>query len=135
MSQYTEKARALRNRTDVHCNCAQSVLLTFAPALGLTEEQAFGLCANFGGGMKMGSVCGAVTGALMVLGLAGLRDKADLTAFLAAFRAETGDLLECRDLLRGNSDRGGAKKPFCDGLVLRSVGITEGLLRDRGVIE
>ena len=47
MSQYTEKAQALRNRTDAHCNCAQSVLLTFAPALGLTEEQAGELSRDF----------------------------------------------------------------------------------------
>ena len=35
-----EKARALRARTDVHYNCAQSVLVTFAPEIGLTEEEA-----------------------------------------------------------------------------------------------
>ena len=67
-----EKARALRARTDVHYNCAQSVLATFAPEIGLTEEEAFRLGGPFGAGMHRGSVCGALTGALMALGLAGV---------------------------------------------------------------
>ena len=52
-------------------NCCQSVLVSFAADLGLTEEQAFALGSNFGAGMRMGSACGALTGALMALGLMG----------------------------------------------------------------
>jgi C_GCAxxG_C_C family probable redox protein len=51
-------------------NCAQSVLLTFAPDLHYSEELAQKLAAGFGGGMgKTQHTCGAVTGAIMVLGL------------------------------------------------------------------
>ena len=63
---HLEKARELRARTDVHFNCCQSVLAAFAEDMGLTEEQAFNLGANFGSGMRCGSACGALTGGLMV---------------------------------------------------------------------
>ena len=66
-----EETEALRARTDVHYNCCQSVLVPFADLCGLDKETAFRLGANFGSGMRHGSTCGAVTGALMVLGLAG----------------------------------------------------------------
>lgn len=69
MSRYMEKAKELRADTGRHYNCAQSVLIPFAADAGIDEEAAFRVAANFGGGMKMGSVCGAVTGGLMALGL------------------------------------------------------------------
>ena len=43
-------------------NCAQSVLVPFADVLGIAEETLFKMGANFGAGMRTGSVCGAVTG-------------------------------------------------------------------------
>ena len=66
---HMEKAQELRARTDVHFNCCQSVLVAFAQDMGLTEEQAFSLGANFGSGMRCGAACGALTGGLMVLGM------------------------------------------------------------------
>ena len=75
MTNHMETARQLRARTDVHFNCCQSVLVSFAADLGLTEEQAFALGSNFGAGMRMGSACGALTGALMALGLMGCDEK------------------------------------------------------------
>ena len=50
-------------------HCSQSVLAAFAKECGITEEQAFRLGSCFGSGMRKGNVCGACTGALMVLGL------------------------------------------------------------------
>jgi C_GCAxxG_C_C family probable redox protein len=51
-------------------NCAQAVLSTYAPELGLDTKIALKIASSFGGGMAgMGLTCGAVTGALMVLGL------------------------------------------------------------------
>ncbi len=52
------------------CACSQSVLIAFAPLLELDEPQAVRMSAGFAGGMRLASVCGAVTGAIMVLGLA-----------------------------------------------------------------
>ena len=59
-------------------HCSQAVLAAFKDEVGLTEKQALKLGACFGSGMRKGEVCGACTGALMVLGLLyGQYDKAD----------------------------------------------------------
>ena len=51
-------------------SCSQSVLAAFAPELGLDADAALRVSAAFGGGMgRTGGTCGAVTGALMALGL------------------------------------------------------------------
>lgn len=51
-------------------NCAQSVFSTFAPELGLEEKQANSIAQAFGGGINLrAEMCGAVSGALMVIGM------------------------------------------------------------------
>lgn len=50
-------------------NCSQAVLTAFAPDFGLDEKLALMLGTQFGGGARNGEMCGAVSGALMVLGL------------------------------------------------------------------
>ena len=134
MSIYSQRAQAFRDRTDVHRNCAQAVLMTFAPELGLTEETAAKLCRHFGSGMKIGAACGAYTGGLMVLGLAGLGETEAAEEFTRAFEELEDGRLDCRDLLRVNTDRGGEKKPFCDHLIRACVLQLEEMLRHKGVI-
>lgn len=58
-------------------NCAQAVLTAFAPRHGLSKEHALKVSCAFGSGMMRGSTCGAVTGFLMVIGLAHGRCRAD----------------------------------------------------------
>lgn len=90
-------------------NCAQSVLFTYGPDSGLDREACIRIAAPFGGGMgHVQEVCGAVTGALMVIGLrhgegTAERDRRDHVIelsreFIDAFRARFGSVL-CRDLL------------------------------------
>lgn len=50
-------------------DCGQVVFSHFAESFGLDEITAKKISACFGGGMFRGETCGAVTGALMVLGL------------------------------------------------------------------
>lgn len=50
-------------------DCSQVVTGNFADQMGMTKEQARKISACFGGGMMCGETCGAVTGALMVLGM------------------------------------------------------------------
>jgi C_GCAxxG_C_C family probable redox protein len=50
-------------------NCSQAILETYGPALGLPTESARRVSAAFAGGMGMGSECGAVTGAFLVIGM------------------------------------------------------------------
>lgn len=64
-------------------NCAQSVLETYAPELGLEVEPALKAACGFGAGMgRKGEVCGAVTGGIMAIGLRygrGARDGREVT--------------------------------------------------------
>jgi len=50
--------------------CSQAVLSAYSEGFGMDRETALKVSAAFGGGMgRMGEICGAVTGAFMVLGL------------------------------------------------------------------
>ncbi len=49
--------------------CSQAVFSTFAERMGVDYATAMKVASGFGGGMYAGSVCGAVTGAYMALGL------------------------------------------------------------------
>jgi C_GCAxxG_C_C family probable redox protein len=91
------------------CACSQAILGAYGPRYGLDEDRAMRVAAGFGGGMRLGETCGAVTGALMVLGLAHCtsecRTKEDrkdansaVTAFATEFRERHQSLL-CRELL------------------------------------
>ena len=134
MSQYLERAKELRAITEIHYNCAQSVLVPFAGVVGVDEDTAYRMGANFGAGMKMGSVCGALTGALMVLGLAGLNDESILRKLYREMKDRHEGCLNCADHLRINAEKGREKKPHCDELVYELVEAVEGILREHGVI-
>ena len=122
---HAEHAAALRADKDTHYNCAQSVLIPYAKEAGLTEEQARALAENFGAGMRHGSTCGAVTGALMALGLLGYgEDKA--RELLRAFRAQQGELA-CARLLAIGKEKGMDKKAHCDSMVLAAVELVDRL--------
>ena len=88
-------------------NCSQSVFSAFAARFGLDRETALKLASPFGGGVaRRGEVCGAVTGALLALGLA---RGAELPAgkeeiyrlsqeFMRLFEEKHNTVL-CRDLI------------------------------------
>jgi C_GCAxxG_C_C family probable redox protein len=128
-------------------NCAQAVILTFADDLKFSKELAQKMAAGFGGGMgKQQETCGAVTGAIMVLGLlkgeevnnndelktATYGSVKDLTrAFVATYKStKCRDLIDC-DL---NTPEGEAKfkeenimETVCAGCVKKAVEIVENL--------
>lgn len=67
MSKYSERAVELFMSGK---NCSQAVFAAFATDLGLTEDMALAVSAGLGGGVgRMREVCGAVSGASMVVGL------------------------------------------------------------------
>ena len=128
-------------------NCAHSVLLAFAPDFGMDKDLAR-LAAAFGGGLaRSGQTCGAVTGALMVLGLKhGITDPGDQETrdrayalakdFLARYRERRGTVL-CRDLLGydvGTTEGRRAVKEqklwtrLCTGIIRDAVEILEKML-------
>ena len=135
MSKYMEKAQKLRNDPTVHYNCAQAVLVTFADVCGIDEQTAMKMGANFGSGMKMGAVCGTVTGAMMVLGLCGVEDSAGVQSVYRAVRNNHDGDLDCRDLLSKSAAKGIPRKAHCDGLVYELVGYTEEILREKGILK
>lgn len=122
-----EETKGLRARTDIHFNCCQSVLVPFAEACGLSKEAAYKLGAHFGAGMKHGATCGAVTGALMVLGMAGAGNDAALD-LMRRFR-EQNQALDCATLLRLASQRGEDRKCHCDRMVYEAVDLLEELMK------
>ena len=90
-------------------NCSQAVLSSFSEQFGLDCNTALKIATGFGGGMKMGETCGAVTGAFMVLGLkygnATPEDKETkektyemVIEFTNRFKARNGSVI-CRELL------------------------------------
>ena len=53
------KAKMLRESDEpIHYNCAQSLFVAFSDVLGVSDERAFAMGANYGGGMMHGGTCG-----------------------------------------------------------------------------
>ncbi|HQH40920.1 MAG TPA: C-GCAxxG-C-C family protein [Bacteroidales bacterium] len=127
-------------------NCAQSVLTAFSDTTGLPDDVCLRLSCAFGSGMgRKQYTCGAVTGALMVLGLIygkGINEgeekkkhtyqKARL--FIEEFEREYGSV-SCRNLLQGldmsNPDdmnkikQLGLFEKLCEQYVSTAVRLTE----------
>ena len=62
-------------------NCSQAIMRTYGPDYGLSALDAVRVSCGFGGGMRRGGTCGAVGGALIVLGLRfGPKDDSDISA-------------------------------------------------------
>ena len=143
MSKRSEKAVACFE----NFNCAQSVLATCGPELGLDRESALRVAGGFGGGMgRLGEVCGAVTGAFMVAGLKHGKSQPDddendtrekayalVYEFADRFRACNGSIL-CRELLgcdistpegRAQAKEKGLFDDLCPRLVQSAVEILE----------
>ena len=86
-------------------NCSQCLLAAFADVAGLTLEQAMALGAGMGGGVRCGSICGAVSTPVMLLGTA-CPDPPDRPAVTAVVKEYQRRFLEhfhrmdCRELLR-----------------------------------
>jgi C_GCAxxG_C_C family probable redox protein len=64
-------------------NCAETILYGANEAYNLgLDDKALKLAAGFGGGMAIESVCGALTGSIMVLGRLFVEERAHLSPHL-----------------------------------------------------
>jgi len=113
MSEKTERAKQLHEQG---YGCAQAVLTSYASDFGLEESLALKLATGFGSGMgRMCEVCGALTGAFMVIGLKYGKEKSDgtrygtetemtyrLVADLAGKFQEKNGSIYCRELIGHN---------------------------------
>lgn len=84
------KAKMLRESDEpIHYNCAQSLFVAFSDVLGVSDERAFAMGANYGGGMMHGGTCGVVSAGLMILSLAGIPQEKAM-ALLQDFSRDHG---------------------------------------------
>ncbi len=133
-------------------NCAQSVTAAFADLTGWTPEQLFSAAGSFGGGFggSHEEACGAVSGALLVLGIlfphtgeGDMEAKRKIYALAKDFRRrffETFGNTRCGELLKarpGLSERTKAAQRLgitghCDIMITTSVELLEELLREQG---
>ena len=91
-------------------SCCESVLMGYAEAKKIRSDIIPRIATGFGGGIgRRGSVCGALTGAIMAIGLRFGRDKVDPDVYdlctakssecYGRFEKEFGDV-RCRSLIR-----------------------------------
>ncbi|HAR95770.1 MAG TPA: hypothetical protein DCR97_07390 [Deltaproteobacteria bacterium] len=134
-------------------NCAQSVVVAFCEDLGIEEDLALKIACGFGGGMGgQGEVCGALSGAIMVIGAKYGRGNGDDKAKKGITYGKTRELMErfsakhgtyiCRQLLGGcDLTTGQGQGLFkeqdlliktCRACVEDAVGILEEILQDPG---
>jgi C_GCAxxG_C_C family probable redox protein len=131
-------------------NCAQSVLGAFCEENGLDKNTAFKLANGFGGGIRCGELCGAVTGAIMVIGLkCGFYIEKDFSQkgfcnkksheFIEKFKEINKSAL-CRDLLGVNiqspddfntPEAQEAHKIICPKMIASAVQILESMSFER----
>lgn len=50
-------------------NCCQSVLAAYSDLTGLSQQASFDMGGGFGAGAQTGELCGAITGAILTLGM------------------------------------------------------------------
>ena len=138
MSKYTDLAMERRSQFTPEgrpaWNCCQAVVTVFAEEVGYDEDTAMRAATFFRGGMQTGSVCGAITGSLIALGLAGLDDAQLSNDLIRRVRENHNGLINCKDLLRVNAENGGEKMPHCNAMIRECIGYVEEILREKGKI-
>ena len=130
-------------------NCAQSVLAAFTDLIGTPERQLMDLAGGFGGGAGTGELCGAVSGAVMVLGLLTPGDPADpvgskkrtveLSKELQKRFSGIFEAVRCQELLKKKfvpDERTPAArilelKGHCDIMIVTAVETVEAILAER----
>lgn len=147
----SEKTRHATERFKSGFNCSQSVLSAFAEDFGLSRDSCLRLASPFGSGIaRMQETCGAVTGALMAIGLKygkgenGTEDDKTIayrqSQFLVNEFKKRNTTICCRQLLDGydmNSPQEMAKimeldlyNNYCLKYIQDAVEITETILSD-----
>lgn len=133
-------------------NCSQAVFSVFADTLHLDKELALKIGSGFGGGAGNGELCGAVSGALMVLGMKDghyiqgdherkARAYGLAKEFTDRFREAQGDIV-CRTLLGNDPSKPDEHKIIaekglftteCPKFVASAVDILETMLSEKNL--
>ncbi|MFL0196207.1 C-GCAxxG-C-C family protein [Clostridium sp. WILCCON 0269] len=133
-------------------NCSQCVLSAFSHDLELNNKLALKIASGFGGGMCQGEVCGAVTGAIMVLNVkfgnseAKDRESKEKTYRMIRLFSEKfisiNNSIVCRNLLgidlkeednRNIARERGLFKIKCSKFIEDAINILENILSDHSI--
>lgn len=125
MNKHIDKAMKLRNEVPMVNNCAETIMRVYAKELGIDENVAASIGCNFGGGMKCGSTCGAITAGLMVLGAKGITSPAALNEFRRKIAQNHEGMTDCAKLLAANAQKGGIKKEHCDNMIKEAIELVD----------
>lgn len=94
-------------------NCAQAVLGAFCENYGLDINAALKIACGLGSGVRNADICGAVSGAVLVIGLKYGNDKDTCNTktqeFTEAFKNENKHIV-CRDILKCDITKSGGRE-------------------------
>lgn len=140
-----QKSRACILESDA-LNCAQKVVSLFCEQCGISQETALRIAHPFGGGLRAGEACGALAGALMIVGLTHgnpdprtPEDRAACDVRAAEFSRRFKELnghITCRDLLgidtsvgenRALANAQGVFRSVCPSVIENTVRLLEEL--------
>lgn len=144
---HKEKAEQLLQQ---QYHCSQALFGAFAEETGLDLKTAFKISTCFGGGMRQGGVCGCITAAMLVIGMAvGFYDSQDrelelyvnkkTDEFIKRFTKKMDGNINCRDILGMDiSEPTGMATIRKEGLILKkcpkalniSIEILEDMLKE-----
>lgn len=104
-------------------NCSQSVMLHFLDSLPLSKEQVLRVAQPFEMGLHQGSMCGALSGGMMVLSLLLPAIPVDSTADSSAQNDARATLYEAMDTLASQFEQ---RMHACGCEQLLGVNVNEG---------
>ncbi|MBQ8390474.1 MAG: C_GCAxxG_C_C family protein [Oscillibacter sp.] len=143
-----DRCKLANDYHDQGFNCSQSVLAAFSDLTGLSLQESCSIAGGFGGGAGTKELCGAITGAVMTLGLLTPVDMADPVGskkrtvalskeFQTRFAGRFG-ALRCGDLLQnkvapaeGTAAARLGIKGHCSIMIVTAVEIVEEMLSER----
>ena len=76
-----------------------------------------------------------LTGALLALGMAGIEAPEAANEVIRRIKENHNGMIECKDLLRVNAEKGGEKTPHCNAMIREAIGITEEILKREGKLK
>lgn len=125
-------------------NCCASVLFAFQDKTGLSDEVCYGISSGLGGGFRTGGICGAVSGAVIVLGMLhphneqsgadGKMSNMKLTQEFQRRYTEREGAVDCRDLkpipAKHEVRWEGREMKNCDHYILAAVELLDEMIAE-----
>ncbi|MBR3839892.1 MAG: C_GCAxxG_C_C family protein [Erysipelotrichales bacterium] len=137
MLERIEKAKNLHRMQG--CNCAQSVAVAFHDKMNIDEDTAFRISEGLGKGCAVETICGALTGCIMVIsayysdGLKGhgsskMNTYEKTKAFLDTFKENEGTIIcsELKARLMSNE----SKATNCTDYIVSAIRIMEDFIKE-----